>query len=133
MSNRQTDPREMPALLVTAFRQFARLMQDEVALAKAELQRNVSRAGAGLAMLAVAALLALTALDVLAQAAVGALAAKGMSSGLAALIIGGGLALVALVLVLVGRARLRAAALRPDRAERNLRDDVATLQGARDD
>lgn len=133
MSNRQTDPREMPALLVTAFRQFARLVQDEVALAKAELHRNVSYAGAGLAMLAVAALFALTAMDVLAHAAIAALAANDMSPGLAALLVGGGLALLALVLVLAGRARLRAVALRPDRAERNLRDDMATLQGARDD
>ena len=131
--SRPADLRETPALLVAAFRHFAQLMQDEVALAKAELGRNASRAGMGLALIGVAAILALTALDVVAAAVVAWLSAEGgLSVGTAAIVVGGVLLAVAVVLALVGKSRLSADALAPDRTVRNVRRDIDTLKEATD-
>lgn len=126
------DLKETPSLLVTALRQFTLLMQDEVALAKAELSRNISRAGVGLALIGVAALLALTALNVLTGALVGYLAATSVSTEAAALIVGGGLLAVAIVLAVLGRARLGSAALMPDRTVDSLSEDFKAMKGATD-
>lgn len=127
---RPADPKDAPSVLVTAFRQFAQLMQDEVTLAKAELSSSLSRARGGLALMCVAALLALTALDVLAGALVGYLAANGLSVGTAALTIGGILLSLAVVLALMGRSRLKASALKPDRTLRNVQSDINTVREA---
>lgn len=122
------DLKHAPTLLVTAIRQFSQLMQDELALAKAELSRNVSRAGTGLAMIGVAALLALTALNVLAGALVAWLATTGMTAGTAALIVGGVLLILAVGLVLAGKSRLSAEALAPTRTAENVKSDINALK-----
>lgn len=127
---RHAEFKETPTLIVTAFRQFSQLMQDEVALAKAEVSQNLSRAGTGLALMGVAALLALTALNVLATAMVGYLAATEMSVGTAAIVVGAGLLIAALVLALMGKGRLSADAMTPDRTVQNLKDDVDTMKEA---
>ena len=129
--SRPADLREVPALLVLALRQFSQLMQNEMALAKAELHRNISRAGTGLALIGVAAILALTALDVVAAAFVAWLSAEGgLSVGTAAILVGGALLAVAVVLALVGKSRISAEALNPDRTTRNLKTDIETLKEA---
>lgn len=117
-------------MLVTVLRQFSQLMQDEVALAKAEMARNVSRAGVGIALIGVAALLALTALDVLAAALVAWLATTELSVGTAAIIVGGGLLAVAVVLALIGKSRMSAASLTPDRTIASVREDARTVKEA---
>ncbi|WP_299031415.1 phage holin family protein [uncultured Sulfitobacter sp.] len=124
------DPRQAPTLLVDTLRNFANLMQTELQLAKAEIANNVSRAGAGIAMMVVAAILALTGLNVLAGALVAYIATTGLSAGTAALIVGGGVLIVAVILVLVGKSRLSAAALEPTRTLNNLQRDAATVKGA---
>ncbi|MEO1362322.1 MAG: phage holin family protein [Pseudomonadota bacterium] len=126
------DIKDTPSMLITAFRQLAQLMQDEVALARAEISRNLSRAGTGLALIGVAAILALTALDVLAGALVAYLATTDLSVGTAALIVGGGCLAVALGLAVVGRSRLTADALSPDRTMRNMSRDLDTMKEATD-
>jgi hypothetical protein len=127
---RPADLKETPGLVVTAFRQFTSLLQDEMALAKAEARQNVSRAGAGLALIAVAAILSLTALDVLAAALVAWIAESGMDAGWAALIVGGALLIVAIGLALYGKSRLSADALAPDRTTRNIRADIDMMKEA---
>lgn len=119
---------DAPRQAVAAFRQFTTLLQDELALARAEISQNLSRAGGGIAMICVAALMALVALNVLADALVAALAANGVPVWASALGIGGVLLLGAVILVLIGRARLRADALAPKRALRNIRRDVENLK-----
>ncbi|MEL6644829.1 MAG: phage holin family protein [Pseudomonadota bacterium] len=130
MADQNADIKDTPNLIVTAFRQFTQLMQDEVALAKAELSRNISRAGFGLALIAVAALLALTALDILAAAVVAYLAATVFSLGTAAMAVGGALLTVAFVLAFAGKRRLSAEAIVPDRAIRNVEADIDAVKEA---
>lgn len=119
-----------PSLLVKALRQFTTLMQDEIALARAELSRSLSKAGVGLALIGAAAILALVSLNVLASALVAYLAASGIGLGTAALIVGGALLLAALILAFVGKSRLGADALVPSRTAKNLQTDFDTLKEA---
>lgn len=93
----------------------------------------MSRAGSGLALLVLAAILALTALDVLAGALVAYLSAVGLPAGIAALIVGGAVLGLALVLAVIGKSRLSPNALGPTRVLRNLHEDAATVKGVREE
>jgi TRAP-type C4-dicarboxylate transport system permease small subunit len=130
MNDENPDFRETPSLLVKVLRQFSTLMQDELALARAEMASNARRAGAGVAMLGVAAIVALVALNVLAAALVAWIAANGISAGLASVIVGGGLLVIALILALVGKGRLSAEALAPSRTTRSVQKDAETVKEA---
>lgn len=123
-----TDLRNTPQLLTRTLRQFVTLVQDELALARAEVKHNVTRARIGLVFFGVAVLLALVALNVLASALVAYVAAAGLSVGSAALIVGGALLLIACILALLGRRRLSADALTPKRTARNLKRDIEDIR-----
>lgn len=124
----QSNPTDAPQLIRDLVKQGARLFRDEVALARREVGRNVSRAGAGLVMMGVAAILLLTALNLLAGAAVTLLVQVGLSVPLASLAIGAGALLVAAVLFFLGKARLDPKKLAPERAMAGLRRDVETIK-----
>ncbi|SFB11313.1 Putative Holin-X, holin superfamily III [Poseidonocella pacifica] len=126
----QNDPRNAPSLLVSALRHFSRLIQSEMELARAEMSENLSRAGAGVGMLAGAGILALVGLNVLAGALVAYIAQNGLSAGLAALLVGGALLIVALILALVGKGRLTAKAMTPSHTMENLRRDAQEIREA---
>lgn len=123
------DPREAPNHLAGSLRSFAGLVQKEVELAKAEISHNVSRAAVGVALLVGAVLLAFTAFHVLAGAAVGYLTQTGLSAGTAALIVGGVLIVLALVLALIGKSRLSGDALAPNKTAHNISRDIETIKG----
>lgn len=124
------DPRQAPNLLVDALRNFSTLMQKELHLAKSEISTNISRAAVGIAFFAIAGILALTAFNVLAGALVGYLATTGLSAGTAALIVGGAILVVAIILVIAGKARLSASALEPTRTMDNLQRDITAVKGS---
>ena len=121
---------EAPSLLVDSLRQFTTLVQGEFRLARAELSRAVSRAGTGILFLAIAFLMALVALNVLASAAVAAIAANGLSVGMAALIVGGILLLLTAGFAMAGRSRLSADALSLDRTADSVRKDIHAIKEA---
>lgn len=124
----QSNPTDAPQLIRDLVKQGTRLFRDEVALARREVGRNVSRAGAGLVMMGVAAILLLTALNLLAGAAVTMLVQVGLSVPLASLAIGAGALLVAAILFFLGKARLDPKKLAPERAMAGLRRDVETIK-----
>lgn len=107
---------------------LGRLVRGELMLAKAEATEGLKSAVGGMVKIAVAAIIALVGLNVLAGAAVAALAATGMGPAWAAVIVGAGLVVLALVLALAGRAALRLRGLLPDRAVRGLRRDAEAVQ-----
>lgn len=107
---------------------LGRLVRGELMLAKAEATEGLKSAVGGMVKIAVAAIFALVGLNVLAGAAVAALAATGMGPAWAAVIVGAGLVVLALVLALAGRAALRLRGLLPDRAVRGLRRDAEAVQ-----
>lgn len=114
--------------IAEVFAGMGRLVQGELRLARAEVADSLRDMVGGVAKLVVAAVIALVALNVLAGAAIAALAMTGMGPVWAALIVGLVLAVVALGLGLAGRAALRLDALRPDRTLRSLRRDADALE-----
>lgn len=107
---------------------LGRLVRGELMLAKAEATEGIKSAVGGLVKIGLAAIIVLVGLNVLAGAAVAALAATGLGPGWAALIVGVGLCVLALILALAGRAALRLRGLWPDRAIRGLRRDAEAVE-----
>lgn len=99
-------------------------------LARAEMSQIASRAAVGILLIAVALLMALVSLNVLASAMVAYIAENGFSVGTAALIVGGGLIVFAILIGLAGKSRLNADALTPERTAKNLRKDVTAIKEA---
>jgi Putative Actinobacterial Holin-X, holin superfamily III len=107
---------------------LGRLVRGELSLARAEAAEGLKAAGSGLVKIAVAAVVGLVGLNVLAGAAVAGLAATGLGPAWAALIVGGVLCLVALGLVLAGKAALQLRGILPNRAFRGLRRDAEAVR-----
>ena len=99
------------------------LIQAEIALAKAELKQEVSKAAAGVAGLAVAAAAGLMIVPLVSLAAVYALA-QVMAGYWAALIVAGAWTLVAAVAGLFGALRLRKVNPVPTQAIEAVKEDV---------
>jgi hypothetical protein len=104
------------------------LMSQEMELARAEIGIQVKRAGIGAGLFGAAAALGLAALGALTACAILALALV-MDGWLAALIVGAALLVVAGILALAGRSRVRAVAPPvPERALQNVRRDIGAVQ-----
>ena len=107
---------------------MALLVRREAELATIELKGKVSKAGAAAGILAAGAAIGLYALGTLIAAAVLALAIV-VDPWAAALIVAVVLAAIAAVLVMVGRARLRAAApLAPARTLSSVQEDIGWMR-----
>lgn len=116
------------ALLSEVFSTLGRLVQGELKLAKAEATEGIKHAVGGLVKIVLAAIIALVGLNVLAGAAVAALAATGLGPAWAAVIVGVALCALALILAMAGRAALKLRGLWPDRALRGVRRDAEAVQ-----
>jgi uncharacterized membrane protein YqgA involved in biofilm formation len=99
------------------------LLRQEVALAKVEILGKFGQVGAGAGLLAAAGLLAFAGLLYLMAAAMMGLTVV-LPDWVAALSVGGAVVLIAIILALVGRAKLRAESLVPSRTIKSLRDDA---------
>jgi hypothetical protein len=105
-----------------------RLVKGELRLARVEATEGLKSAVGGLVKIAIAAILALVGLNVLAGAAVAALAEAGLGPAWSALVVGLALCLIAVGLALAGRAALRLRGILPDRAARGLRRDAEAVR-----
>ena len=103
------------------------LVRQELALAKAELQEKLSRAGVGAALVGAGAVIAFSGWLYLLLAAVFALILV-VPAWAAALIVGGFFAGIGGALALIGKNRMNADALTPERTLRSLREDEAWLK-----
>lgn len=114
--------RPLTGLLSTLMQDVGGLIRAEIALARAELAQKAGRAagGAGLAA-AGGAILFLGAIFLLAAAMLALMPV--MEPWQAALTVGGVTALVGLIVLLMGRARLRAGSLQPERTLNSLREN----------
>jgi len=121
---------DAPSLLVDTLRQFMSLIQGEMKLARAEMSQILTRAGVGIAFIAIALIMTMVSLNVLASAAVAMIAANGISIGWSALIVGGVLIIIAAAFALAGKSRLSAEALTPTRTTGSVRDDISAMKEA---
>ena len=124
--------RSSPNLITTALTQLSTLVRKEVDLARAEVTENVSSAGVAIGFIVAAIVIALTALNVLSAAVVAALAELGIDPGWSALIVGGGLGLLAFALITKGTNDLKLSSLAPTRTAKNIQRDAQAVKEAYD-
>ncbi len=125
MSDRTTST--LQQLVGDALRDSADLARKEFALFRAEMTSNATGLIKGAAMFLVAAIFAVASLIWLTQALVYGLEIVTHSRWIAALIVGGLLLLIAVVLAFVGKSMMSAASLAPDRTLKSLRRDGEIL------
>ena len=102
----------------------ASLVQQEFALARAEAEAKLHQMIMAAIELLVGALVAFAALIILLDAGVYSLAEAGLQRWLAALIVGGVVAVIGFLLVRKGQKDLSATRLAPERTAANLRKDL---------
>lgn len=122
--------RERPIgdLLGTFAQETTTLMSQEIELARAEIGVQVKRAGTGAGLFGAAAVVGLAGIGALTACAIIALALT-LDAWLAALIVGGALVVVAGILALAGRAKVKAVASTvPERALTGVKRDIAAVQ-----
>lgn len=105
------------------------LVQKEIALARAEIREGISGLQAGVTGLIGGAVLTLAGTIYLLLAAVYALS-NVMAPWLSALVVGGAVLLVGLIMISSGRKKLRPAALTPERAIDDLKKDSQATRRA---
>jgi hypothetical protein len=131
-----TDSRSIPDLIRDLTNDVTNLFRKEVALAKAEAAEKAGKALVGIEMMLIGAVLGLAALGVLLTAAVAGVAAllvtMGMSNeaatGVAALIVGGIVGIIAIVLFKRGLNSLKAHNLMLDRTAHSLSRDADVIK-----
>jgi F0F1-type ATP synthase membrane subunit c/vacuolar-type H+-ATPase subunit K len=114
-------------LVGEALRESTDLAQKEFTLFRTEISQNIRTLFIGLAMVVVAAIFAIAAVMLLTDSLVKWLATVLDSEALAALIVGGGMALIAIGLGLYGRHAMSASSLAPQRTMRSLKRDAEVL------
>jgi len=119
-----TDDRSFKELFADLTSSVSTLFRKEIELARAEASEKIGQAGFAAGSIAGGAILALAALIVLLQALVIALAELGLAPALAALIVGGVVAIVAFALIYKGINDLKASSLAPTRTVDSLRQDA---------
>ncbi len=100
------------------------LIRKEIQLLRAEMGEKLNQATTAIGLLAAAAIMALVALNVLAAALVAGVAELGVGAGWAALIVGGVIAIVALMMAKKGSNDLKASSLAPNRTMSSVRKDA---------
>ena len=119
-----TEDRSFKELFGDLTNSVSTLFRKEVELARAEASEKIGQAGFAAGSIAGGAILALAALIVLLQALVIALAELGLAPALAALIVGGIVAIIAFALIYKGINDLKASSLAPTRTVDSLRQDA---------
>jgi disulfide bond formation protein DsbB len=123
----ETSNQTIHRLVGDALRETNDLAQKEFALFRTEISENVRTMFLGLAMVIAAAVFAIAALVLLTDALVKWLATIVNSEALAALIVGGVLAVIAIGLGLYGRSTIVSFSLTPRRTVRSIKRDTQIL------
>ena len=116
------------AMLAEVLAGVARLVQGELALARAEAAERLGVLRQSLVQVAIAAVLGIAAINLLAGAAVATAVALGLHPAWAAALVGGALLLLALGFAQHAARLLRDAGALPRRSAASIRRDVETLK-----
>jgi hypothetical protein len=125
----KTDLRTISHLLGDALSQFAKLFQNEVDLAKAELGEKIQQIGGAVGLIAAGAILVIPAIVMALFALSAALISAGWSQPISYLISAIVAAVLAAILFAVGMNRLDARNLAPRETLRQLEKDKDTVKG----
>lgn len=120
-----------PELLSDAMTHATGMVRGELDLFRAEMQQSLNQAVAAIGMIATGAVLLLVSLNVFAAAFVVWLTEAGVGPGWSALIVGGVLAIIAVILVVAGKNKLKLVNLAPTRTVKNVQRDAETLKETR--
>lgn len=127
--------RSIPEVFTDLIRQLATLVRTEALLARAEISEKIGLVAVGLGLIIGGAILVMPGLIVLLEAGVAALVNAGFATYWAALIVGGGVVLIGLILLAAGVAFIKAERLVPTKTIEQLQQDanVARQQVRNDD
>ena len=121
--------RSIPEIIGDLFSQLTTLLRMETQLARAEMSENMTGLARGLGLVIGGAVLLIPALVILLQAGVAALtAAYGLASYWSALIVGGGVLILGIILLLVGTSRLKLESIMPSRTVHQLQQDASVAK-----
>jgi hypothetical protein len=116
------------AMMVDVLAGVTRLVQGELALARAEAAERLEAARQSVIQVLIAVVLSITAINVLAGAVVAALVVLGLTPVWAAVVVGGLMLLLALGFAQQAARLLREAGALPKRGAASVKRDVETLQ-----
>ena len=116
------------AMMADVLAGVSRLVQGELALARAEASERLQSVRRAAIQVVIAGVLGITAVNVLAAAAVAAAVAMGLSPIWASVLVGGVLLILALGFAQAAARLLRDAGALPNRTASSVRRDVETLQ-----
>jgi hypothetical protein len=122
-----TNPQSIQNLFGEALRETSDLAQKEFTLFRTEMTQSVRTMFIGLAMVVAAAVFAIAAVMLLTESLVEWLASVLESEALAALIVGGLMAAIAVGLGLYGRSAISSFSLTPERTLRSVKRDSQVL------
>lgn len=121
--------RTIPDIFTDVVSLAATLVRKESQLARTEISENIGRVGAGIGLLTGGAVLMIPALVILLQAAVEWVSRTyAITPALSALILGGVVFVIGLILLLVGVNRLKVRTMVPDRTIRQIQQDANVAQ-----
>jgi hypothetical protein len=126
MDNRPHE-RSIPEIMADLLAQFPALARKESQLARAEISEKITQVAFGLAFIVGGAMLLTPALVVLLQAAVTALQVQ-FQPPLAALIVGGAVLVIGIVLLWVGVNRLKVKNLVPNKTLHQIQEDASVAK-----
>jgi hypothetical protein len=112
------DDRSTPTLMSDLINHVTELVRKEIQLFRAEMNDKASHVVVALGSIIAGVVIVLTALNVLAAALVAALTSAGIPAAWSAVLVGGALAIVGIVLANRGIANLKAQKLAPERTAR---------------
>ena len=120
----ETTPRSIPNLVGDTVREMRDLVGNEIMLFRTELAHGVHKISLGISLMIAAAVFAIAGLFTLLLALVKGIAVLVQSDALAALIVGGVFAVLALGLGFWGRSQASLSGLEPTRTGRQVRQDA---------
>jgi hypothetical protein len=116
--------RPIPEIFTDLIGQVTSLVRKEGQLARAEISEKATRALTGMAMILLGSVLLIPALVILMQAGIMGLIDNGADPTIAALLIGGGVLLIGMVIGLVGWSWVKPTSLVPDKTIDQLKRDA---------
>lgn len=119
-----TTRRSTPQLFTEIFAQATQLMRAELRLVRAEIAEKLSQAATGAALIGATAVVMIAALVLILHGLAAWLVALGWQPHWAALLVGGGVAAIGIVMLMKAMSDLKAGNLKPDRTLHQLNQDL---------